>query len=296
MDLRLILAGVLWLALLGVASFPLLRKGDFPQAMWKLCVAFFLLLVAVALPVWRLRSLMYNGEINVDESQFLAQVMRYLIDPIPWRSVDGGSSGPLNTWVLMWAPLLGFKIDYFAARITSLLCIWATIAGLVLALAEIAGKRLAMLFALPAITLYLTSINLDYVFYTSELLPSAITSWVFFLAAKQAKNQSLLRAYLIGVLSGALPFCKIQAGPSAVYLWAVIAIGTLLVCGWSKTSTRLLLLQTAGGFTIPALILGPVLFAGAWAILWIFIYGLLWLTKAQPLLAPVQMWIIFFSF
>lgn len=265
MDSRLILGVFLWFVLSGIAAFPIVKKDLLTPKTWRFLVGGFLVVFAAALVVWRLRSLLYNGEINVDESQLLAQVLRYQIDPIPWRSVDGGSSGPLNTWALLWAPLLGFKVDYLAARITSLLCIWATIGGLLLTLGEVVGRRLALLFTLPAITLYLTSLNLDYVFYSSELLPGAIISWVFYLAATHSSNPTTIKAYLIGVLSGALPFCKIQAGPAAVYLWAVVAAGTLFLVGWSKKSSRILSAQVAGGLSVPALILVPVFLAGAWS-------------------------------
>jgi hypothetical protein len=163
MDSRLTAAILFWLVIVAIALYPVLRKGDFTSKDWWKTFGAFSLTLAFALPIWRLRSLLYNGEINVDESQILAQALKYLSDPLPWRSVVGGSSGPLNTWILLWAPLLGLKLSYLIARITSLLCAFATLTGCALALREIAGSRLAILLTLPATTFLLSTLNFDFV-------------------------------------------------------------------------------------------------------------------------------------
>ena len=264
MDLRLSFALLLWLALLGIALFPALTKAEFTASKWWKTLASFCLLLAVALPVWRLRSLLYNGEVNVDESQVLAQAMRYRIDPIPWRGVDGGSSGPLNTWIILWAPLLGLKMDYFAARITGLTCLWAMLCGLTLTLSELVNRRLAMLLALPAITLLLTILNFDYLFFSSEQLPIAIMAWVVYALTLLAKNPSRWIVYVIGFLTGALPFCKIQVGPAGVYLWVIAAAIVIYQRKTIREAASLLIPLILGGLSVPLLILGPVIAAGAW--------------------------------
>jgi hypothetical protein len=264
MDLRLIVAVLLWIALAGVALFPALKKDGFTNVGWHRTVALFLLLLAFALPVWRLRSLLYNGEINVDESQLLAQVLRYGIDPIPWRGVDGGSSGPLNTWALLWAPALGLKVDYFAARVTGLVCLWIMLSGLVVCLNEFAGRRFALVLSLPAATLLLTALNFDYVFFSSEQLPIAFITWVVYLIACQASEPTLLRAYLIGFLTGAMPFCKIQVGPAAVYLWVASLLVSCLFRAAPARTGLIVALQTFGGLSVPLLVLVPVMLSGAW--------------------------------
>jgi hypothetical protein len=264
MDLRLSLAVSFWLLLLAVAFFPILSRGDFTVTLWKRTVSIFLVLLSVALPVWRLRSLMYNGEINVDESMILAQAMKYLSDPMPWRSVVGGSSGPLNTWVLLWAPLLGLKLGYLAARITGILCIFALLFGTILGLSEIAGRRLALVAAMPATTLLLSTLNLDFLHFSSEQFPSALCAWIVYLIARQRKRTSRTRAYLLGFLTGALPFTKLQVAPAGVLLFV---FGIIII--WATKDTTLsknrnTLAQILGGLTVPALILLPVTAAGVW--------------------------------
>lgn len=270
MDLRLTIAALLWVALFGTALYPALRKGECASKHWWKVFATFLALLAVALPVWRCRSLLYPGEINVDESQVLAQVLRYRMDPVPWRSVDGGSGGPLYTWAVMWAPLLGLKADYFAARATSLVCFFGLLSGLVMCLKELTSTRLSLLFAMPAVTLVLVSLNLDYVFYSSEQLPSAIMAWVVYLILRQSESPTVLKAGLMGALTGSLPFCKIQVGPAGVYLFFV----ALAVCWFPLRTWRGLrpyaLSLAVGGLLVPLFIMVPVAVGGAFGDFWNF--------------------------
>jgi hypothetical protein len=201
MDFRLTCAVILWVAIFSVALFQLIAKPEYAERVWWRSFILFAVLLAIAFPVWRLRSMMYNGEINVDESQFLAQLLRYKIDPIPWRGVDGGSSGPLNTWVISWAPIFGLKIDYFAARVTGLLCLWFMCCGLALSISEIVGRRIALILATPAITLLLTTLNLDYVYFSSEQLPIALFAWSIYFLTLQGKRLNRRFAYFIGFLT-----------------------------------------------------------------------------------------------
>ena len=55
---------------------------------------------------------MYPAELNVDESQMLSQGMKFLVDPMPWRSVDGATSGPLNSYIISLLLLVGISPGY----------------------------------------------------------------------------------------------------------------------------------------------------------------------------------------
>jgi hypothetical protein len=171
----------------------------------------------------------------------------------------------LYTWAVCWAPVLGLKFDYFAARITSLLCVFAMMVGITATLGELVTRRLALLLSFPTVTLLLASLNLDYLFYSSEQLPSAIMAWAVFLIALEVRKSSALNAYLIGALTGSLPFCKIQAGPAAVYLWAVAAAVAVAHAGGVIAARRTLGWLVIGGITFPAFILVPVAASGAWS-------------------------------
>ena len=100
MDLRLTVAISLWILLFAFAIKWAFSVEECGRKQWIQRALFFCVTMFVALVAWRWRSICYEGEINLDESQLLAQAMRYKADLMPWRSVDGGSSGPLNTWLL----------------------------------------------------------------------------------------------------------------------------------------------------------------------------------------------------
>jgi hypothetical protein len=138
-------------------------------------------------------------------------------------------------------------------------------AGITATLGELVTRRMALLLSFPTITLLLVSLNLDYLFYSSEQLPSAIMAWAVFLIAVETRKSSSLNAYLIGVLTGSLPFCKIQAGPAAVYLWAVAAAVEVANAGGVLAARRVLVWLVIGGITVPALILAPVAVSGSWS-------------------------------
>src|SRR2546429_1875317 len=74
---------------------------------WLVAPLLALVVLASRLPAISLRS-----ELNPDESQMMAQALRLGIDPVPWRGMDGTTSGPVNTWVLFLAHGLGMPLDY----------------------------------------------------------------------------------------------------------------------------------------------------------------------------------------
>src|SRR5882724_7824274 len=56
----------------------------------------FALLLLVCLLAWRWPPLLYNQELNPDEAQLIAGAVTLAHDPVFWRSVDGGTAGPLD--------------------------------------------------------------------------------------------------------------------------------------------------------------------------------------------------------
>src|ERR1700689_5358004 len=68
-------------------------------------------------------------ELNVDESQMAAQAMRYGQDLTPWRSVEGESNGPLDSWLILGAHEVGLPYDYRTLHLLAALCL----AGILLA-------------------------------------------------------------------------------------------------------------------------------------------------------------------
>ena len=83
----------------------------------------YLSLGVLLLAFMRLPVIVFNRELNQDESQMLSHAITLLQDPVYWRSVDGTTIGPLDNYLLVLPKLLGFQIDYSAARFMGLLCI-----------------------------------------------------------------------------------------------------------------------------------------------------------------------------
>jgi hypothetical protein len=265
MDSRLIIAVCSVLVLGWIAVYPVLKKGSLTRAQWWVCSLGFFIVLGMALPAWRWRSLMYNGEINVDEGTGVAMGLKYLYDPIPWRSVDGITCGPLSTWVTLWPPLIGHKLSYFSFRVTGLFLIFAAQAGVTLSLREIVGRRFALMAGLPALMLLLTSLNFDFVCFALEYLPMAMSVWAIFLILSYYRSQHWMKVLLIGTITGAMPFSKLQSAPSAIVLF-LISAGIVFVCQSKSNGKRIndWLWLAVGGLLVPTLILVPVIMAGAW--------------------------------
>ena len=265
MDIRLSLALCLLLILITISVMPLFKKGNFERRDWLNTLIGFTLTLCVALPAWRWRSLMYNGEINVDEGTAIAIALKYLHDPVPWRSVDGITCGPLSTWISLWAPLLGLKLSYLTIRINSLILIIFCGIGTVFSMREIVGPRLSFLLTLPPLALLLSSLNLDFLYFAMEYLPMAMGVWGVFLILRQYKFATPQKGFWVGFITGAMPFTKLQASISGVFLFAVCAALTAFTCRRDKKRLKQnLVWLCAGGIVVPSLILVPVALAGAW--------------------------------
>ncbi len=265
MDTRLIFAILTWLALFAWAVYPIFQGAEVQSQDWLRRLLGFLVLLGVALPVWRWRSLTYNGEINVDEGTAIAIALKYLHDPVPWRSVDGITCGPISTWVTLWAPLLGLKLSYLTLRITSLILILFCGIGTVFSMREIVGARLSFLLTLPPVALLLSSLNLDFLYFAMEYLPMAMGVWTVYLILRQAKCVTPTKGFWVGVITGAMPFTKLQAAISGVFLFAVCT-GLTVYASWNdrRRLKQNLAWLCAGGMLVPSLILIPVATAGAW--------------------------------
>src|SRR5947207_2488234 len=96
---------------LGVLAF----RSDPAGRQWRNSLFFGLTLLAILLGV--LPSLA-KDHLSVDEACFLANARKLAFDPVFYRSVDAGSSGPLNIYVLTIPAWFGAPITYVSARLT----------------------------------------------------------------------------------------------------------------------------------------------------------------------------------
>ena len=260
------LAFGLWTAML-VLVVCLVWKKRSPETEQHAQFWFFFLL-AFALICFRWPYLSANVELNVDESQMLAQGMKYLSDFLPWRSVDGTTSGPLDTYVVMWPVLFGLPMNYCTSRIMGVMLIFLTVLFSQRMLRQVLDPAWSLVLTFPLATMYLFAWGENSVHFSSEHLPVlliAISSW---LGLKTIRNPSLAQAASFGLIAGAVPFAKPQAAPIAILLSASVFAAWILLSrrqpGRRPGAFRLIVAATAGALVIPTLILVPVALLGAW--------------------------------
>ena len=241
----------------------------------------------------RLPWILFPHELNVDESQMLAQGMKFLVDPVPWRSVDGTSGGPLNSYLISAFLLLGVRPGYVFAHVlaNALVCLQLLTAHQTILRLSLGSKKIAACGILPIILFYGFTNQADYLHYSSELLPAlllalAFLSFVVWLdqhrEASRASHSFLL--FLTGLALGAAPLCKLQALPIAAAMGLAAIAASLSDKRSSAKLSRRLIQSTAlcAGALLPGVaILGLVAWAGALRDFW-FSYVLGNLAYAGP--------------
>src|SRR5688572_6763695 len=140
-----------------------------PTNGWTWALAFSALVIASRGP-----AILSSVERNVDESLMLAQALRYEHDLVPWRSVDGVTSGPLNSWVLLAAHKLGMRLHYREAHVlAALLQGWIVAAGYWHCRRQF-GHAAAIVAAGSATVWFACNQHVDFTHYSSELVPIAL--------------------------------------------------------------------------------------------------------------------------
>ncbi|MCP5196805.1 MAG: hypothetical protein H6974_08485 [Gammaproteobacteria bacterium] len=149
----------------------------------------------------------------------LAQAARFLaVDFIPWRSVDTGTSGPLNSYVLLLPKIFGFPVDYVSGRIVALFCLQIYAVFLFLGLIRIFGCSATMLAILPTLLFIGLATERDFTHYSSELLPMALLSICFYALIMTYLKDSLVLSFLSGIFVSLVLLAKLQAAPLAAIL------------------------------------------------------------------------------
>lgn len=190
----------------------------------------FLFLASCLLFVLRLPVLVYNRELNVDESQMLTQAMTLAVDPVYWRSVDGTTGGPLSSYFLTIVGMLTGRYDYMTAHLGAFLLVLITLFFLFKALKSWFDPYRAALGLLPVILFYGFTRTPDFVHYSSEHFPIALLAACVWLVSGDFVSDRSAKAkmFALGVLLTLVPFGKIQAVPLAagIGLYALIRLAT----------------------------------------------------------------------
>ncbi|MBA4136009.1 MAG: hypothetical protein C0518_01680 [Opitutus sp.] len=163
-------------------------------------------------------------ELNVDESQMLAQAMRLASHPVPWLSMDGTTSGPVNSWFLLCAHwLTRLPLDYHLAHGAAAL----TLVAILLLCHRTAAKLFdpaAAIAGTVAVAAWL-SVNQqpDFLQFASEL-PSLVLLFAGLAAGVGRDGRAATQwgsLAFAGLCLGLIPWAKLQAAPIAAFagLW-----------------------------------------------------------------------------
>lgn len=228
--------------------------------------AAYLVLGGLAILAFRWPVLYFPRLLDHDEAQMGAQAIKFFTDIVPWRSVDGTTSGPLNSMWLMLPRLLGGEIDWTSIRFMGLVCVFGTVGFTYGALRELGGEALGRAGALPLAFFYMFVVSFSLLHYSSEHFPVMLTSGGIFFAAKLAYAEGLRLRWLVaaGACFGAIPFSKLQPAPlgglGGLFLLAVVLDRTRHE---RKVRGRALGIWAAAGLCVPGVMLFLALAGGA---------------------------------
>jgi hypothetical protein len=207
---------------------PLLREqteekpgGDWGWGLW----------VVAILAAGRWPSIFFPRELNSDESQLLAGARALLYDPVFWRSVNGGTAGPLDFFALWPAGWIFGWQSYLAARFTALAFLAISLVVAHQCVALVFGRKVARVAILAAVCLEALTNAVDLLHYSTELLAMMLLAVAAYAAIRRWVNQGVpLWNGLGGLLLGAVPLAKLQAVPMA----AAMGLGWLIAEASSK--------------------------------------------------------------
>ncbi|HLP03524.1 MAG TPA: hypothetical protein VK163_15965 [Opitutaceae bacterium] len=192
-------------------------------------VAFALYTLAL-LFAWRWPVLFQATPLNPDEAQLIAAALTYQLDPVPFRSVDLTTSGPLNGLALLPTHWLGVPQDYFNARLVAILLEWGALLALFGVLRTRATAAGAALALMPGVVFLALAADLDFIHYSSEhvaIFLLALACWLLCRVRQPEPGittQPRLGWIAGGAVLGLLPWAKLQSVPvgCAIGLWFLV--------------------------------------------------------------------------
>ena len=183
---------------------------------WWLCGA-----LGTLIGLSRVRAIATPFELNLDESHLMAQAMRYAADIVPWRAVDGATSGPLSAWLLLSAHTLGLAYSYAAVHAFAAVMLVMAVVSLYWAVRRALGPGSASVSAAALSAWIVADQDPDFVHFSTELLPVVLVSIALALALSHTRPA--LTVFLLGFV----PWTKLQATPIAFLLGLWITAGLL---------------------------------------------------------------------
>jgi hypothetical protein len=208
--------------------------------------------------------------LNQDEAQALAQAITALHDPVPWRSFDPNTCGPLNTYVLMLPALFGFHLSFLSTRIISVLLEFGSAAALYGCTALFFDAVPARIAIVPPIALFALITQPEFIHYSGERLSIFLAMLaLLFLCIAARRGYSAAWLFASGIVAGMLPFAKLQAVPldAATLGVALAALAAATSLDLRQKISRICALG-AGVLAFPAALLAIVAAAGVFSDFW----------------------------
>ena len=224
--------------------------------------------VAVCLIVCRFPGL-FVGQINPDEQLFLAAAHKLFRDPIFFRAVDCGTSGPLNIFPLMLPALFGISPDYASARLITILIIFASVYLFYRTFALLSDEAVARIAVLPAAGAFAVIKHRDFQLYISEYTPLILLAAALYVCVRtfQSPQSHARRVAGLGLLTAAAFLTKMQAVPM-IGAVSLMAIAYIYWSGHARRFWRPLVLFATGLASLLALNALVCAAAGVWNDFW----------------------------
>jgi hypothetical protein len=253
-----ILAGAASLLLLLLSLFPRDRKqtdagtpAGFGRGDLLYLLALLLFLVALRWPSLAL------GDLEGDESVAVSAALTRYLDPAYGLTLFTGSAGPLLTYPVAAVGLLGFRIDYGASKLVSLILIIASSAILYLALRTFSPPRTARVAMLPLLLILgLGNIRWTLSYCSEQWINLLVITGIYFLLRLEREiGREVPNLCGIGLALGSIPLVKWQGVPMGA-LVAACAIAVLVRrhlperAGRDRLARGLLLLAGLGGLPL----------------------------------------------
>ncbi len=194
-------------------------------------------------------SLLGYEFLNTDEFVIGAKALRLINNNFNFYEFDGDTSGVLNALFLVWPSLFGFDITYLSIRISAIFLISISIYIIFKTLSLFVLEKEKYLIFFPILIFFCLTKDADFLHYTNELVTVILISSSLYFYLKNYQNIQSKHLFLIGSLSGAVIFAKMQFFPISSFFILMISLKLIF---YNKDYSKFIILSLS--FLTPILI------------------------------------------
>lgn len=232
---------------------------------WYITLAYNLLIfisILLFISFFRGHALIDNFLMNPDEAERISNALRIFNYGYSWNSVDGYSSGPLNSIVLLWPKIINMDITYFTARLTSVFLFSILILSIYKIFERYINRIFAFIIIIPLTSFYSFTTSNEFLHYSSEQLSVCFIFVTLYLIDRLNQIQTHQKSYfyiiiVAGLLLSSIPFAKLQATPVSFLLWVWIAYQIYKVNNF-KRMLKVFFIFIASSLLVPIIFFAPI--------------------------------------